>query len=172
MRSVGTKRCTHLLVMVLVLTACRADIASTSEPIPTAPTPDTSTETPDQAGTGDVSGFPIDVISLDGVDLEVAVADNPGRRSKGLRHVEDFGALSGMLFVFGGPVNAVFTMEDTPTPLDLILLEDDGTVMEILPMDPCGGNDCRFPPTVVYHYALEVPQGSLDVAVGDRFLLP
>ncbi len=171
MRPTRVVRLTFLVLTLLLVPACRDDVASTSEPEPTTlPPPSTAGPTP--SGSGDIVGFPLDTILFNDTELLVALADDPGRRSQGLRQVEDFGEVDGMLFVFGGPVNAVFTMQDTPTPLDLLLLEEDGTVLEILHMDPCGGADCRYPPTVVYHYALEVPQGSLDVAVGDRLVIP
>ncbi len=163
-----------LLLSLAILAGACSGGSDTVDTIPASPSTPTiaPTTTPAAPDMGDVDGFPTTTLLLDGTELLVAVADDPSRRSQGLRGVVDFGDLAGMLFEFDGPVTAVFTMQDTPTPLDLILLDEDGAVLEVLVMDPCDGNDCRFPPTVVYHYALEVRQGSLDVAVGDRLELP
>ncbi len=154
---------------LLLIGACTRDAISDAEPVPTLPATEAAAGGP---STGDVDGFPIDTISHAGSHLLVAIADTPVKRSQGLRGVTDLGELGGMLFVFEGPVTTVFTMEDTVTALDLFLLAEDGTVLEVIPMEPCGGADCRFPPTVVYHFAFEAPQGSVEAAVGDRFILP
>lgn len=158
-----------LLAITVAFTACSPGTADPPSPT-TEPT--TSVTSLASIDTGDITGFPTATITFDGRELLVAVADTPGRRSRGLREVKEFGDLSGMLFRFGGPVTAVFTMQDTPTPLDLFLLDADGTVLEVLAMDPCSGSECRFPPTVVYHYALEAPRTSLDASIGDRLMLP
>lgn len=158
-----------LLALVVALVACTTGTTEATSPVPGSTT---AVASPALVDTGDVAGFPTTTIAFDDQELIVAVADTPGRRSQGLRGVERFGDLAGMLFRFDGPVTAVFTMQDTPTPLDLFLLDADGTVLEILAMDPCTGPDCRFPPTVLYHYALEVPRMSLGASVGDRLTLP
>lgn len=158
-----------LLALVAILSACTPVATGTPSP---ASGSTTVVASPDPVDTGDVKGFTTTTITFGGQDLIVAVADDSSRRSQGLRGVERFGDLAGMLFRFEGPVTTVFTMQDTPTPLDLLLLDADGVILEILAMDPCSGPDCRFPPTVAYHYALEIPRGSLDASVGDRFDLP
>ncbi len=167
-----TARTLLVVAFALTVTGCARDAVADRAPEPVPTLPPVGTPAPTRSGTGDVVGFPIDTILFEGSPLTVAVADTPQRRSQGLRDVEDFGELDGMLFVFDGPVTTAFTMDGTPTPLDLFLLDEDGVILEIIRMDPCAGPDCRFPPRLLYRYALEVPQGAITAGVGDSFTLP
>jgi uncharacterized membrane protein (UPF0127 family) len=65
--------------------------------------------------------------------LRLAVADNDALRTRGLMGVRRIPAGEGMLFVFPDVAGAhhEFWMKDTLVPLDMIFVEDDGTVSSV-----------------------------------------
>lgn len=145
--------------------------------MPTTAAPDTSvaatTTEPGPLDTGDVEGFGLAEVVVGGEVLPVALADNRGRRSRGLREVEDLGDLAGMLFSWGEPTASVFTMADTRIPLDIAFLDRDGVVLAVLEMTPCDASPCpTYGVDPVFWFALESPLGSLGLASGDRVGLP
>ncbi len=160
-----------LVLGTVLLTACTAATpATTTAPPASSSTPTTAAVglvVPDQLG-----AFPIGLVVLAGESVPVAVADTQPRRNQGLREVTDLGDLGGMLFVFDGPVRSSFTMRDTRIPLDLHHLDADGTVLEIISMEPCDGPSCTFPASVDFSYSLETPAGAFDLSVGDTVGLP
>ena len=133
----------------------------------------TTTEPVRDPDTGDVEGFQVGVVTIDGEAHAVALADNRGRRSRGLQGVTDLGDLSGMLFSWGEPTASVFTMEDTLIPLDIAFMDRDGVVLAVLEMEPCATSTCpNYGVDPVYWFALESPLGSLGLEPGDEVLLP
>ena len=106
--------------------------------------------------------------------FEVALADTPRERARGLMFVEELGASEGMLFVYESPQHAAFWMRNTLIPLDMLFAEEDGTVTRIhenaIPHDetPIPGGDA-------VRYVLEVPGGTaerLGLSVGDQLRHP
>lgn len=133
----------------------------------------TPTTAPGRPDTGDVTGFPVATITVGDDALLVAVADNGGRRQKGLRGVADLGDLAGMLFVWERDTTPSFTMRDVPIDLDLALLDADGVVVDTLPMAVCTPTVCPvYGSTTPARYAIESPAGSLGLADGDVVGLP
>lgn len=120
----------------------------------------------------DLARFPVATIEIDGGAVPVAVADSRPLRVQGLRGIADLGDLAGMLFVFEAPSTASFTMRDVLIPLDLHHLDADGTILEIISMEPCSGETCSFPTSVRFSYSLETLPGAFDLSVGDRIGLP
>jgi uncharacterized membrane protein (UPF0127 family) len=156
------------LAFAVVLAGCTTAAAPTATPPSTAATTSAaSLEIPDE-----LIRFPIATIEIGGVFVPVAVADSRPLRVRGLREVTDLGDLAGMLFVFDAPSTASFTMRDTLIALDLHHLDADGTVLEIISMEPCTGAACSFPASVEFRYSLETLPGAFDLAVGDRIGLP
>jgi uncharacterized protein len=113
--------------------------------------------------TGDVSGFGIGEIELDGETLLVAVADRTELRRRGLMEVADLGELDGMLFVMDETVNSAFTMRNTVIPLHIAFFGETGELVDVLEMTPCVEEPCpSYRPSGNYRYALEVPLGVFD----------
>lgn len=90
-------------------------------------------------------------------------ADTAAERRQGLMHVTDLGPYDGMLFRFEEPTTGRFWMRNTPMPLSIAFLDDDGRVVGALDMEPCpDGTECpTYGPDRPYRLAIEVPQGHL-----------
>ncbi|WP_286173751.1 DUF192 domain-containing protein [Rhodobacter sp. NTK016B] len=71
--------------------------------------------------------------------FSVEIADDDAERAQGLMHRESMGRFAGMLFVFERPQRAVFWMENTLIPLDMLFIDDQGVVQHVhenaVPMD-------------------------------------
>ncbi len=81
----------------------------------------------------------------------VEVADTPAERSLGLMHRESMPRSSGMLFVYERPQLVSFWMRNTLIPLDMIFMDETGTVRRVhenaVPLDETGipgGPDIQF----------------------------
>lgn len=67
---------------------------------------------------------------------------------------------AGMLFVFRHTARPCFWMKNTPIPLSIAFLADDGTIVDIEAMQP-NTLDLHCPQAAV-SYALEVKQGGFN----------
>jgi hypothetical protein len=96
------------------------------------------------------------------VNVSVEVADNPVTRMKGLMGRDSLGADDGMLFIFDTPGMYAFWMLNTTIPLDAIFIAENGSVVDVIQMTPCGlnpANCTQYAPTQPALYVLEVNQG-------------
>jgi len=89
------------------------------------------------------------------IRAEIAASD--AERQQGLMFREKMGANEGMLFVFDAPASVCMWMKNTPLPLSVAFLDEEGTILNIEDMKPhsldshCSAKLARF--------ALEMNQG-------------
>ena len=89
--------------------------------------------------------------------IRAELAITPEQRQKGLMFRRDLGANDGMLFVFEQPMPQCFWMKNTPTPLSIAFLADDGTIVNLADMQPFDERShCSAKPV---RYVLEMHQG-------------
>lgn len=103
------------------------------------------------------------------VTVGIDVADTTLKKMRGLMFRSSLPENEGMLFVFDKPGRYGFWMVNTTIPLDAIHLSSNGTVVDIIKMDPCGF-ECRvYSPKADAQYVLEVNQGFSErhnIAIG------
>ena len=92
-----------------------------------------------------------------GHDLDIRVARTKEQRALGLMHRAELAPNEGMLFVCDECAVQRFWMKDTPVPLSIAFLDDDGTILHLADMAPHSleSTSCEHP----VRYVLEVPQG-------------
>jgi uncharacterized membrane protein (UPF0127 family) len=89
--------------------------------------------------------------------IRAELAITPEQRQKGLMFRRDLGANDGMLFVFEQPMPQCFWMKNTPTPLTIAFLADDGAIVNLADMQPFDERShCSAKPV---RYVLEMHQG-------------
>lgn len=85
--------------------------------------------------------------------FRVELADDANERSIGLMHRESMPTMAGMLFVYESPRRAAFWMRNTLIPLDMIFIDETGTV------------------THVHHQAKPLDETTIDGGDGVKFVL-
>ena len=66
--------------------------------------------------------------------IHAEVAATPEQRQQGLMYRRDLGANDGMLFIFDQPAPQCFWMKNTPTPLTIAFVADDGSIVNLADM--------------------------------------
>ncbi|MGE4240001.1 DUF192 domain-containing protein [Ramlibacter sp.] len=89
--------------------------------------------------------------------LDAYVARNAEERALGLMHRREMPENEGMLFMCDEPQPQSFWMKDTPLPLSIAFMDDDGHIVQIGDLEPhCeDAHTCETP----VRYVLEVNQG-------------
>ena len=104
--------------------------------------------------------------------VAVEVADTAAERRQGLRGREELEPDSGMVFLFGEPVDTQFVMEDTLIPLSIAFVDETGRIIAIRDLEPCPDEPCpAYGAERPFTAALEVNQGAYNrwgIGVGDR----
>lgn len=85
------------------------------------------------------------------------VADTPHARTVGMMYRESTPPNHGMLFVFEDKGVHCFWMRNTPLPLSIAFIDDDGTISHIADMAP--KSDASHCPPRPVRYALEMEKG-------------
>jgi uncharacterized protein len=110
-----------------------------------------------------------------GAALSVDVADTDGARQQGLMGVTDLPEDQGMAFVWPEPTDATFWMKDTPIPLSIAFVDDEGRVRTVREMTPCEADPCpTYRADGAYTTAIEANAGWFEangVEPGDRMHL-
>ena len=75
-------------------------------------------------------------LTAGGHDLHVYVARSDQERALGLMHRQELAQDEGMLFMSGRRAVQKFWMKDTPLPLSIAFLEEDGTILKIADLEP------------------------------------
>ena len=113
------------------------------------------------------------VVAIEETSLEVEIANTPYLRQKGLMGRDHLDEDKGMLFLFITSSIQTFWMKNTLIPLSIAFIRRDGTISEILDMEPDSFNG-RFKEYVskeAVPYVLEVNQGwfqSHGIKVNER----
>ncbi len=90
-------------------------------------------------------------------NIHAELALTPEQRQKGLMFRRDLGTHDGMLFVFENATPQCFWMKNTPTPLTIAFLADDGSIVNLADMKPFDeASHCSAKPV---RYVLEMHQG-------------
>jgi len=108
------------------------------------------------------------------IDLTVELADDPHEISTGLMGRPDIGRHDGMLFLSDAPRVPQFWMKDTLIPLDMIFIEEDGTISLVAP-DRQPGDLSHVSPERPVIAVLELEAGKsaqMGLREGDTVILP
>lgn len=89
--------------------------------------------------------------------IKAEVAADSQTRSAGLMFRESLAPNHGMLFVFPEKAGHCFWMRNTPLPLSIAFIDDDGTIVNIEDMAP--RTEDSHCPTKPVKFALEMEQG-------------
>lgn len=114
-----------------------------------------------------------ETLSVGSATMTAEIAKTPVEREKGLMFRKSLPDGRGMLFVFESDERLAFWMKNTLVPLSIAYIASDGTIREILDMEP--GSLASVPSQHAVRYALEVPQGWFSragVRVGDMVGIP
>ena len=103
----------------------------------------------------------------------VEVADDDSERSAGLMFRTEMDDAHGMLFVFEQTRRVAFWMKNTPMPLDLVFIDEDGRVAAIMQGEPF--STAPIAPAAPVRFVLELKAGTAQkagIADGDRIRHP
>jgi uncharacterized protein len=92
--------------------------------------------------------------------FSIEIADDPSERSAGLMFRETMDDDRGMLFVFQQTRPVSFWMKNTPMPLDLVFIGQDGRVVEILPGESF--SEASIGPAEPVRFVLELKRGTAE----------
>lgn len=96
-------------------------------------------------------------LKYDDTFFTVEVPRTPQQFTQGLMHRRHLPDNHGMLFVFDKPDLLCFWMKNTPLPLSIAFLDDEGAILHIADMTPYSLSPHCTPEPV--RLALEMPQG-------------
>ena len=109
------------------------------------------------------------VITVRFFQITVEIADTPAGRTQGLMGRRALPINHGMLFVFERPERQCFWMKNTPLPLTIAFIGDDGAIVNFAHMEPFSEQaHCSEKPV---RYALEMERGwfrARGVIAGDQ----
>ena len=92
----------------------------------------------------DPSGL-ITIRSANGTSIRAEVADDGNERARGLMFRDSLPADRGMWFVFEEERSVSFWMKNTLIPLDGVFVAADGSIVDIIRMEPCPEEETQCP---------------------------
>jgi len=101
--------------------------------------------------------------------FKIEIADNPEERERGLMFREAMADDHGMLFVFDSQQEVGFWMKNTPMPLDLVFISENGTVRAVRKGEPF--SEALISPSEPVRFVLELKAGTAAknrIARGDK----
>jgi len=87
--------------------------------------------------------------------LKAEVAGTAEEKALGLMHRKTLGSQEGMLFILDGPQRASFWMKNTTIPLSIAYLDQKGTIVEVVDLEPLSQKSVLSQSDEIY-FALEV----------------
>jgi uncharacterized membrane protein (UPF0127 family) len=152
-------------VLAFACVACACDGAGgaapdgpgDNDPSPVTGPAETPPAPPSPAPQGAPQYLPKIELQVGHLRLHVELARTFAQRQKGLMFRTDLGEDGGMLFYFPRPERLSFWMKNTPSPLSIAFIDQDGEITQIEDMEPYDrtGVASREPVPM----ALEMPQG-------------
>ncbi len=101
--------------------------------------------------------LPVAELKIAQYTVQAEVAATEASRSFGLMHRQALLPNHGMLFVFDRAAGHCFWMKNTPLPLSIAFIAEDGSILNIADMQPYSeAGHCPIAPAL---YALEMQQG-------------
>lgn len=107
------------------------------------------------------------------ITVRAEIASKPEERNYGFMNRKHIPYGTGMLFVFEREQMLSFWMKNTPTPLSIAYIDNNGTIRDIFDMKPYSLSSIQSTGSV--RYALEVPKGwyaDNGIKTGDRVAIP
>jgi len=101
--------------------------------------------------------LPTAQISVGGTKVNVEIAATDSSRSQGLMHRRELPDDQGMLFVFPTLDNYCFWMKNTPLPLTIAFIDEEGVILNLADMTPY--SEEAHCPAWPIGYALEMKRG-------------
>ncbi|MDO8590217.1 MAG: DUF192 domain-containing protein [bacterium] len=99
------------------------------------------------------------IIKINDTSIQVEVVDTPQTRAKGLSGRKTLPAGTGMLFIFGNPVQDGFWMKDMRFAIDIVWIDNNFRVVDINKEVSPDTFPQIFYPNQVVQYVLELPAG-------------
>lgn len=97
---------------------------------------------------------PTETITIGDKQYDVEIADTESKRVDGLSRVKSLKDDEGMLFIFDRLSTTYFTIKDTDIDLDIIFIDESGTVLSVNSVEARDPNPVEAPGP--YKYVLEV----------------
>lgn len=122
-----------------------------------------------QARNGPQAALPVVNLNAGIQVIHAEVASTESERERGLMFRSELPGNDGMLFVFEAPERQCFWMHNTPLPLSIAFIADDGAIVNIDDMAAeTDTSHCSLEPV---RYALEMAQGwftAKGIKAGDK----
>jgi uncharacterized membrane protein (UPF0127 family) len=119
------------------------------------------------------SGLPTAKMTIGHNQFDVEIAATVAARNTGLMMRDSMPADHGMIFVFSEPDTHSFWMKSTRIPLDIVFIDQGGTIRSIQQMKPYSLKSVSPPEAIKYAVELNVGAAAKAGAkVGDKIAIP